>query len=140
MKAKLIHKAEKTWLPTAETAYYFGMPDNKVYVAWVKPSVKPTIRGSLDVEVAALINWKYDYEKESLYDLTDEYNKNVSTIFNGRVDKYNQPMKVIKIDKNAVGMPPSELGYKSIVEKCFTELNKKHQNIEPKRQLRKKQK
>jgi hypothetical protein len=140
MKAKLIHKAEKTWLPTAETAYYFGMPDNKVYVAWVKPSVKPTLRGSLDVEVSVLINWKYDYEKESLYDLISEYNKNVPTVMNSRVDKHNQPMTVIKVFKNAVGLPPSESGYKSIVEKCFNELLKKQQKPVLKRQLAIKQK
>jgi|GEM_PF-2339900 len=68
-KAKLIYKATCTHLPTAFPAYYFGMPDSKVYIVYSKYYDTPQGKTKIGYDIAVIGKEEisYDYENEKLF-------------------------------------------------------------------------
>ena len=124
MKAKLIHIAEHSWLPTIYPVYYYGMPNDTVYVIWVRPYTKPSGKTNLEVVVEQLENWEFNYEEVKLYDLSLMNKKDIATIGMEGIDRYNQKMVRRRAFKG-FNMPPTKHLYEGLARFCYHEIIKR---------------
>ena len=98
--AKLIHRTDMTYLPTAFPAHYYGMPDGKIYLVFsrfYKVKFGETGNG-VEFVFAEHKEFSYDYQNEKII----PYNKNEigGTIFSETVDKPNPKINIFKIERN----------------------------------------
>lgn len=93
-KPKLIYKSVRTNLPTEFPAFFYGLPDQHVYVVYARPRKMPS--GSIHYEyfVAVLEDFMFDYEEELL--LHQESGVKKPLYLDSFVDEYNPKQKVIK--------------------------------------------
>ncbi len=98
---KLIYKAKgnEHYFPTPNPAYYFGMPDNKVYVIYSSHYEIPCDIVGSEFVVAELEEFSYNYEKETLLAYKD--NDLWPLTMKEAVCGWTQKMKIIKTYKMA---------------------------------------
>lgn len=95
MKPKFICKVEKTHLPTAFPVYYFGMPDDRVYLIYSRLYDTPGGETRIEYVFAVLEEYSYNYETGTLVDRSDLSSFQPESVFSG----YNQKMVEIKVMK-----------------------------------------
>lgn len=93
--AKLIHRTNASYLPTAFPAHYYGMPNGRIYVIYSR-FYEIRFRGSgLEFVFAVHKEFKYDYEKEIIM---PRKKFGIETpIFAESIDKPNSKINIIKI-------------------------------------------
>jgi hypothetical protein len=98
-KPKLIYlaKGDEHYFPTPYPAYYYGMPDNKVYVIYSIHYEIPNGKVGSEFVIAELEEFSYNYEKETLLAYKD--NDLWSLTMKEAVCGWTQKMKIIKTYK-----------------------------------------
>ena len=96
---KLIYKAKgnEHYFPTPYPAYYYGMPDNKVYVIYSSHYEIPGGKVGFEFVIAELEEFSYNYEKETLLAYKD--NDIWPLTMKEAVCGWTQKMKIIKTYK-----------------------------------------
>jgi hypothetical protein len=95
-KAKLICKVNKTiFLPETFPTYYCGMPNNKVYIIYSRPYKIPHGQFGIELVIAVLREFSYDYEKEQL----KNYDKKIVNMAEADLNGYNEKMRPIKVSR-----------------------------------------
>jgi hypothetical protein len=101
--------------------YYFGMPDNKVYLLEINPYKTPKRRrGYLEVVVYDLRALRYDYNKGILYNLSYKEGADIPQPL-GALENPTLEKILLKRYKG-FNIPPSDFGYTSIAENCYKKL------------------
>ena len=93
--AKLIHRANASYLPIAFPALYYGMPNGSVYVLYSRFYEIKYAGSGLEFVFAVHKEFKYDYEREIIIP-----QKNISfnsPVFAEHVDKPNSKINIVKI-------------------------------------------
>ncbi len=100
-KPKLIYEAKgnEHYFPTPYSAYYYGMPDNNVYVIYSSHYKNPGGKVRFEFVIAVLEEFSYNYEKETLHAYKD--NDIWSLTMKEAVCGWTQKMKIIKTYKMA---------------------------------------
>lgn len=114
---KLIYKSLKTNHPTEFPAFFYGMPDNHVYVIYSRPYNTPKGRLHHEYIIALLEDFSYDYDEEILIQIVKGEKKPL--FLESFVDKYNQKMKVIKTFRKAEDIFSSVLLTEFLLKKCI---------------------
>ena len=120
---KLIYKARgnEHYFPTPNPAYYYGMPDNKVYVIYSRHYEIPGGKVGSEFVIAELEEFSYNYEKETLLAYKD--NDLWPLTMKEAVCGWTQKMKIIKTCKMAeTRLRPSTA--KAIMNKFFVNKTK----------------
>jgi hypothetical protein len=120
---KLIYKAksEEHYFPTPYPAYYYGMPDNKVYVIYSNHYENPGLKVGFEFVIAVLEEFSYNYEKETLlaYKDNDIWSLTMKEVVCGWIQK----IKIIKTYKMAETRLTSVTA-KAIMNKFFVSRTK----------------
>jgi hypothetical protein len=100
-KPKLIYEAKgnEHYFPTPYSAYYYGIPDNKVYVIYSNHYEIPGGKVGSEFVIAELEEFSYNYEKETLLAYKD--NDLWPLTMKEAVCGWTQKMKIIKTYKMA---------------------------------------
>jgi hypothetical protein len=120
---KLIYKAKgnEHYFPTPNPAYYYGMPDNKVYVIYSSHYEIPNGKVGSEFVIAELEEFSYNYEKETLLAYKD--NDLWPLTMKEAVCGWTQKMKVIKTYKmDETSLTP--VTAKAIMNKFFVSKTK----------------
>lgn len=98
-KAKLIYKATCTHFPTAFPAYYFGMPDGKVYVVYSKYYETPQGKTKIGYDIAVIgkDEVSYDYENEKLF---MNHNSAPELLIINHLIGYHRQIKILTTSKS----------------------------------------
>lgn len=96
--AKLIHRANMSYLPTKTPVQYYGLPDGKVYVIYGRFYEIQYDRTYLEYIFAEHKDFEYDYENEKL--IAKDSIKRRTPIYNEMVDKPDSQIKIIQIDRS----------------------------------------
>lgn len=96
--AKLIHKAQMSYLPTAFSAYYYGMPNGKIYLVYSRFYELGYGKTGLEFVFAIHKEFSYDYDKETIIP-KDNINRNLP-VFEESIDKPDPKIKIFKIKRN----------------------------------------
>ena len=95
-KVKLIYKAEETYVKTSFPAYYYGSPDNKVYVIYKSPYLTPSGKSATEFIIARHEQFYYNYLEDKLI----EYFTHKTPFLNSFIDKPNLILTTIKSSKS----------------------------------------
>lgn len=95
--AKLILRADVTYLPTAFPAHYYGMPDGKVYLVYSRFYSGKIGETGLEFIFAEHKEFSYDYQNEKIVPCNKEEIK--TPIFTETVDKPNPKINIIDIER-----------------------------------------
>lgn len=97
--AKLIHKTDMTYLPTAFPAHYYGMPDGKVYLIFSRfYRVNYGEPGNgIEFVFAEHNEFFYDYQNEKIL---SKNSLNQAPVWEENVDKPYPKISIIKVDRN----------------------------------------
>jgi hypothetical protein len=93
--AKLIHRANASYLPIAFPALYYGMPNGKIYVIYSRFYEIKFGGSGLEFVFAVHKDFKYDYDKEIV--IPGKKFRINSPIFAEHVDKPNSKINIVKI-------------------------------------------
>jgi len=117
-KPKIIYQAmgNEHYFPTPQPAYYYGMPDNKVYVIYSSLYKIPGGKVGSEFVIAELEEFSYNYEKETLLAYKD--NDLWPLTMKEAVCGWTQKMKIIKTYKMAESRL-TPLTAKTIMNKFF---------------------
>ena len=96
-KAKLIHKTYMSYMPTAFPAYYYGMPNGKVYIIFSRFYDIKFGDSGLEFIFAVHNEFSYDYEKEKI--IPSDTLKKQSPIFAESIDKPDPKFNILKINR-----------------------------------------
>lgn len=96
--------------------YFFGMPDNSVYLLQTKPYKTDKQKTYLEIIVYLIPSYIYDYEKELKYDLLSEEGSKLP--MSGGMLSIREK-KLVKSFKGYKRIP-SRLTYMSIAKKCYS--------------------
>ena len=103
-KVKLIYKAIETYFPTTNPAYFYGSPDNKVYVVYASTYLTPSGKTSTEFVIVRHQEFSYNYLEERLIE-----NITKKTPFvNSLVDKRNPLFTNIKSFKSCKSYQDAE--------------------------------
>jgi hypothetical protein len=121
---KLIYKAKsgEHYFPTPYPAYYFGMPDNNVYVIYSIHYENPSGKVGFEFVIAVLEEFSYNYEKEAVLAYKD--NDIWSLTMKEAVCGWTQKMKIIKTYKMAETRLTPVVTAKAIMNKFFVSKTK----------------
>lgn len=93
--AKLIHKANASYLPIAFPALYYGMPNGKIYVVYSRFYEIKFGGSGLEFVFAIHKEFKYDYEKEVI--LPRKKFSFQTPVFSELVDRPDTKINIVKI-------------------------------------------
>ena len=96
--AKLIHKTNMSYLPTAFPAHFYGMPNGKVYLIFSRFYDIRFGDSGLEFVFAEHKEFFYDYDKEEI--MPSVRIKKKSPIFAEYVDKPNPKIDVFEINRD----------------------------------------
>jgi hypothetical protein len=98
---KLIYRARgnEHYFPTPDPAYYYGMPDNNVYVIYSNHCENSGGKAGFELIIAKLEEFSYNYEKETLHAYKD--NNIWSLTMKEAVCGWTQKMNILKTYKMA---------------------------------------
>jgi hypothetical protein len=129
-KPKLIYKATCTHLPTAFPAYYFGMPDGRVYIVYSK--YYETVQGKTKIgyDIAALGKEEiyYDYEKEKLF---MNNNSGPELLIINHLIGYHKHIKILKTSKSHE-QPLNHITAAGFLSKFYTSEKPKQKKVRTK--------
>ena len=103
-EAKLIYKAVESYLPTAYPAYYYGAPDNKVYVVYSAPYTTPAGKSGIEFIIAKNEEFTFNYLEERLVEIATQK----TPLLNSLVDKRNLIVTTIKSSKSCKNYDDAE--------------------------------
>jgi len=93
--AKLIHRANASYLPIAFPALYYGMPNGRIYVVYSRFYEIKFVGSGLEFVFAVHKEFKYDYEKEIIIP-RKKFNFK-TPVFAEQIDKPNSKINIVKI-------------------------------------------
>lgn len=96
--AKLIHKADASYLQTAFPAHYYGMPSGKIYLVYSRFYRAKTGKTGLEFIFAEHQEFYYDYKNEKIYPHTGRQAK--SAIFAENIDKPNPKLNILQVKRD----------------------------------------
>ncbi len=120
-KPKLIYKAmsNKHYFPTPYPAYYYGIPDNKVYVIYSSHYEISSGKIGSEFVIAELEEFSYNYDKETLLVYKD--NDLWPLTMKEAVCGWTQKMKIIKTYKMG-DTNLTSVKAEAILDKLFVEV------------------
>ena len=103
-EVKLIYKAIETYFPTTNSAFFYGSPDNNVYVIFAAPYQTPSGKSNTEFVIAKHQEFSYNYMEERLIE-----NSTKKTPFvNSLVDKRNPLFTRVKSFKSCKNYEDAE--------------------------------
>lgn len=96
--AKLIHKTYMSYLPTAYSAHYYGMPNGKIYLVYSRFYDTAIGESGLEFVFAEHKEFSYDYEKEKIVPF-GKIRKRLP-VFVESIDKPDPEIRIFKIRRN----------------------------------------
>lgn len=96
--AKLIHKTYMSYLPTAYSAQYYGMPNGKIYLVYSRFYELGIGETGLEFVFAEHKEFLYDYDNETIIS-TEKISSNLP-VFEESIDKPNPKIQIFKIKRN----------------------------------------
>jgi hypothetical protein len=120
-KPKLIYKAmgNEHYFPTPYPAYYYGIPDNKVYVIYASHYEISSGKVGSEFVIAELEEFSYNYEKEILLAYKD--NDLWPLTMKEAVCGWTQKLKIIKTYKMGDANLSAVIA-EAILDKLFVEV------------------
>jgi hypothetical protein len=103
-KVRLIYKAEETYLKTSYPAYYYGSPDNKVYVVYSSSYLTPSGKSRLEFIIARHEQFSYNYPEGRLIEISTQK----TPLLNSFVDNRNLILTTLKSFKNCKSYDDAE--------------------------------
>lgn len=101
--AKLIHRANASYLPIAFPALYYGMPNGRIYVLYSRFYEIKFGGSGLEFVFAIHKDFKYDYERETILPRDKEHLQ--TPVFTELLDRPSTKINIVKIcrDLNSYG-------------------------------------
>ena len=118
---KLIYKSLERHKPTSFPAFFYGMPDNHVYVVYSKPYKTPSGRGKNEFIVGLLKEFSYDYKEELLFERRQGELKPL--FLESFVDKYDPKLKIVKKSKKIKNIFTSDVLVESFLNNCIKQVS-----------------
>ncbi len=94
-KPKLILAARTSWLPTRFPVYYYGLPDGRVFVLWIRLN-KSDGNYFMEYVMEECIDFSFDYSNKQLIDKAD---KNRFVLDTNRLDLIDRKRMLIASDR-----------------------------------------
>ena len=117
--AKLIFKTQRSNLPTDLPAYFYGMPNGKVYVVYSRFYEVNFEKSALEFVVAIQKEFTFDFENETLFSVV--LNEVVPPAYYKLIDSTEPQIKIKKVYRNLQS-------YNDV----FLKLNKKAEKMQKK--------
>jgi hypothetical protein len=117
--AKLIFKTQSSNLSTELPAYFYGLPNGKVYVVYSRFYEVNFEKSALEFVVAILKEFTFDFERETLFSLV--LNEVVPPAYYKLIDCADPKMKIKKVYRNLQSY-----------NEVFLKLNKKAEKMQKK--------
>lgn len=114
---KLIYKSIRSCIPTSFPAFFYGMPDNHVYVVFSNPYKTPSGRDRNEYVVALLEEFSYDFKEELLFER--RHGELKPLFLESFVDKYNPKLKIVKKSKKVKNIFTSDLLVETFLNNCI---------------------
>lgn len=92
---KLLFTAKETYIKTPFPAYYYGSPDNKVYVIYKSSYLTPSGKTSFEFIIARHEQFYYNYLEDKIL----EKYTNKTPFLNSYIDKPNLILSIVKNSK-----------------------------------------
>lgn len=96
--AKLIHKTHLSYIPTAFSAQYYGMPNGRIYLVYSRSYHVNYGKSGMEFVFAVHKEFYYNYEMETLISADNSSNSN--TLFVESIDKPDSKIHIFKIQRN----------------------------------------
>jgi hypothetical protein len=93
--AKLIYKTQSTNLPTTMPAYYYGMPNGKVYVVYARFYEIGFDKTALEFVLAVHKEFTFNYATSELYSLA--FGEILPSVLYRMIDKAEPKIKIKKV-------------------------------------------
>ena len=94
-KSKLIYTAIETSIERSLSAYYYGTPDNKIYVIYKSPYAAPTGKTSFEFTIAKHEQFHYNFAEDKIIEnLTHE-----EPLLTNSIDHPNVILSIVKSSK-----------------------------------------
>jgi len=117
--AKLIFKTQTSNLNTDLPAYYYGLPNGKVYVVYSRFYEVNFEKSALEFVLAIQKEFTFDFENETLFSLA--LNEIVPTTYYKLIDSADPKIKIKKVYRNLQSY-----------NEVFQKLNKKAEKMQKK--------
>ncbi len=95
---RLLHKSNNTHLQTSLPVYFFGLPDNSIYLIYARIYEVNFNKSGLEFVFALLEEYNYDFDNNQI--ITGEYDKIDLTRFRKSVESREPQIKIIKSYRN----------------------------------------
>jgi hypothetical protein len=95
--AKLVYQTYITYLPTAFPAYYYGMPNGKIYLVFSRFYNAAIGKSGLEFVFAEHNDYSFDYEKETILARND--NSGTTPVFAECIDNPNSKFNIVSISR-----------------------------------------
>ena len=92
--SRLLFKSYMAYLPTSLPVYFYGMPDNKIYLVYARNYEKSFDETGLEFVFAYHKDFTYDYDSYTIY-----YRNTIETSLSDFIDTIEQPSQRLKIKK-----------------------------------------
>lgn len=96
--AKLIHNTHLSYLPTAFSAQYFGMPNGRIYLVYSRSYEVDKGRPGMEFVFAVHKDFYYNYELETVIPI--QTNNDSVPVFAESIDKPDSQIHIFKIQRN----------------------------------------
>ena len=98
--ARLIHKADASYLQTSFPAHYYGMPSGKIYLVYSRFYRAKMGKTGLEFIFAEHQEFYYDYKNEKIYPHTGRQAK--TPIFAENIDKPNPKLNILQVKRDLI--------------------------------------
>ena len=95
--AKLVYRTYITYLPTAFSAQYYGMPNGKIYLVFSRFYKAAFGKSELEFVFAEHNDFSFDYEKETIIPYENQHKQ--SRTFAEHVDNPNSKFNILSINR-----------------------------------------
>ena len=95
-KVRLIYKANETYLKTSYPAYYYGSPDNRVYIVYSASYLTPSGKSGKEFFIARHEEFSYNYMEDRIIEIATKK----TPLLNSFIDKSGLKVTNIKSYKS----------------------------------------
>lgn len=71
-KVRLIYKANETYLKTSYPAYYYGSPDNKIYIIYSTPYLTPSGKSGKEFNIVRHEEFSFNYLERRIIEISTQ--------------------------------------------------------------------
>lgn len=115
--AKLVHRTYASYLPTAFSAHYYGMPNGKIYLVFSRFYKAAVGKSGLEFVFAEHKDFTYDYKKETIISCTPK--QKYAPVFAEYIDFPLAKINVFTVSRELNSYGEAQLFLNGIAEKMM---------------------